>query len=72
MEDKLVPFWNIGGYSVCRDTAFLNWAPDGDEWSCLHLSRFTPGKERRYLLNRRLGGPQGRPGLSGEEKYVFC
>jgi hypothetical protein len=27
-----------------------------------------PGKEHRYPLDRRLGGPQSRSGHSGEEK----
>jgi hypothetical protein len=27
-----------------------------------------PGKESRYLLDRRLGGPQSRPGGGGQEK----
>ena len=30
------------------------------QWSTLSLGRFTPGKEPRYPLNRRLGGPQSR------------
>jgi hypothetical protein len=29
---------------------------------------FPPGKEIRYPLNRRLGGPQSRSGRDGEEK----
>jgi hypothetical protein len=28
----------------------------------------SPGKEPRYLLDRRLSGPQNRSGLGGEEK----
>jgi hypothetical protein len=72
VEGKFVPFLNIEGYRLCRDAAFLNWAPDGDERSRLHPCRFTPGKEQRYLLNRRIGGPQGQPGLFGKEEYVFC
>jgi hypothetical protein len=29
-------------------------------WSAPHPGRFTPGKETRYPLYRRLGGPQSR------------
>jgi hypothetical protein len=28
-----------------------------------------PGKDPRYQLDRRLGGPQSRSGRGGEEKY---
>jgi hypothetical protein len=31
-------------------------------WSTLRPGHFTPGKETRYTLYRRLGGPQGRSG----------
>jgi hypothetical protein len=31
-------------------------------WSTPRPGRFTPGKQTRYPLNRRLGGPQGRSG----------
>jgi len=33
---------------------------DGDRWSMLRPGRFTPGKDTRYPLCRRLIGPQGR------------
>jgi hypothetical protein len=32
----------------------------GDEWSTQPLGRSTPGKETRYPLYKRLGGPQGQ------------
>jgi hypothetical protein len=32
------------------------------EWLAPGPGRFTPGKETRYPLYRRLGGPQGRSG----------
>jgi hypothetical protein len=35
---------------------------DGGGWSTPRLGRFTPGKETRYPLYRKLGGPQGRSG----------
>jgi len=31
---------------------------DGGEWSASRPGRFTPGKEPRYLSDRRLGGPE--------------
>jgi hypothetical protein len=34
------------------------------------LAALLPGKSR-YPLNRRLGGPQSRPGRYGENKNVF-
>jgi len=40
----------------------LTSALDGGGWSTPHPGRFTPGKQTRYLLYRRLGGPQGRSG----------
>jgi hypothetical protein len=40
----------------------------GGEWSASFPGRFTPGgKCPRYLLDRRLGGPQSRSGRGGEE-----
>jgi hypothetical protein len=48
---------------------FLTSVLDGGEWSASRPGRFTlregaPG----YPLDRRLGGPQSRSGLGGEEK----
>jgi hypothetical protein len=41
------------------------------EWSASGPGRFTPGgKSPRYPLDRRLGVPQSRPGLRGEEKII--
>ena len=37
-------------------------ALDEGGWSTPRPGRFTPGKETRYPLYRRLGGPQGRSG----------
>jgi hypothetical protein len=31
-----------------------------------------PGKNTRYQLDRRLGGPQSRSGRRGEEKILNC
>jgi hypothetical protein len=43
-------------------TLSLTLALDGGGWSTPRPSRFTPGKQTRYTLCRRLGGPQGRSG----------
>ena len=40
----------------------------GDEWSSSRPGRFTAGKEPRYTLNCRLGGPQRRSGRFWEER----
>jgi hypothetical protein len=42
----------------------------GSECSASRPSRFTTGKEPRYPLGRRLGGPQSRSGQRGEEKIL--
>jgi hypothetical protein len=47
---------------------FLTSALAGGEWSASRPGRFTPGKEPRYSLDRRLDGPQSRYGRRGEEK----
>jgi hypothetical protein len=41
-------------------TLSLTSALDGIVWLMPHPSHFTPGKETRYQLCRRLGGPQGQ------------
>jgi hypothetical protein len=43
-------------------TLSLTSALDGGRWSTPHPGRCTPGKEIRYPLYRRLGGPQGWSG----------
>jgi hypothetical protein len=47
---------------------FLTSALDGGEWSVSRPDRFTKGNNRRYPLDRRLGGPQSQAGRGGEEK----
>jgi hypothetical protein len=42
-------------------------ALDGCEWSASRHCLFSSGKDPRYPLDRRLGGPQSRSGLCGEE-----
>ena len=46
----------------------LPLAVDGSESTSLP-GRFNPGKEPRHQLYRRLGGPQGRSGRFGKQKY---
>jgi hypothetical protein len=50
---------------------FLTSALDGGEWSASRHGRYNP-RERasRYLLYRRLAGPQSRSGRYGEEKNL--
>ena len=43
-------------------TLSLTSAQDGGGWSAPRPDRFIPGKENRYPLYRRLGGPQDRSG----------
>jgi hypothetical protein len=61
----------VGGVEV-QLHSFLTSALDGGEWSASRPYRFTPEKEYRYPLNRRLGGPQSRSGRFGEEKKTIC
>jgi hypothetical protein len=59
-------------------TLSLTSALIGGGWSTPHPGCFTPGKENRYPLYRRLGGPQGRsrphcdsiPGPSSPERVA--
>ena len=46
----------------CTSTLSLTLALDEGGWSTPRPGRFTPWKETRYPLYRRLGGPQGRSG----------
>jgi hypothetical protein len=45
----------------------LNLALDGSEWSTSDPARFIPAKDRRYPLNRQLGGS----GHFGEEESIL-
>jgi hypothetical protein len=45
-----------------RSTLSLTSALDAGGWLTPPFCRFTPGKETRYPLYRRLGGPHGRSG----------
>jgi hypothetical protein len=51
--------------------SFINSALDKGEWLTLRPGRINPGKEPRYPLNGRLGGPQRWFGRFGEEKNLL-
>ena len=69
-KGKFVPVHAMKAYMGNRGTAplILNLLLDGGEWSTPGPPRFTLGKERRYPLNRQLGGPQSRSAHFGEKK----
>jgi len=48
--------------------ALLSSELDGGEWSTAHPSCYIQGKNPRYSLDRRLGGPQSWSGHGGKEK----
>ena len=50
------------GKQKCSSTLSLTTELDEGRWLTPLPYRFTPGKETRYHLNMRLGGPQGRYG----------
>ena len=49
--------------------SFFNFGDRWGGWLTPRPGRFTPGKETRYPLYRRLGGPQDR---SGRVRKGFC
>jgi hypothetical protein len=53
------PWWRMGEWRY--SPPFFTSTPDGGEWSAL-----PPGKERPYVLYRRLGGPESLFGRCGE------
>jgi len=46
----------------------INLGANGGEWSASRPGRFTPGNERKYSLDRKVGGPQSRSGRGGDNK----
>ena len=50
------------GEKMYSSTLSLTSGIDRGGWTTPHPGRVTPGKETRYPLYRRLGGPQGRSG----------
>jgi hypothetical protein len=65
------PFKVTKEYSRSTGSAHLASEMDGGEWLFAATSRFNPGKEPRYPLNRRLRGLQNRPRPFGE-KQISC
>jgi hypothetical protein len=58
-------YWGVEVYRH----AFLTPALEGGEWSASRPGRFASRrKSPRYLLDRRLVGPQNRSGRGGDEK----
>jgi hypothetical protein len=55
---------NKGSERECRYSFILSFTSTlgGGGWSTSRPGRFTPGKETRYPLHRRLGGPQNMSG----------
>jgi hypothetical protein len=63
---RYTPWRHMGGEEVYSSYSFLTSALDGGEWSASHPGcALPPGKEPRYPLDRRLGGPQSRSGHRG-------
>ena len=58
-EGKVVPVYGIKAHGKRRYcSAFATWAVDGVEWSASRPAALPLGDERKYPLNRSLGGPQ--------------
>jgi hypothetical protein len=61
-QSRYTPWRRLGERRYSFHT-FSTLALDGGEWSALFPGRaLAPGKDRRYPLYRRLGGPQSRSG----------
>jgi hypothetical protein len=71
VELSLSTKWGSVGEWRYNPTHSLTSAADRGEGSSSRPGRFTPRREPRYPLNRRLGGPQSRSGNLGEEKNLF-
>jgi hypothetical protein len=58
--------WRRMWWEEYSSDSFLTSALDGGEWSASRPGRANPrGKDRRYPMYRRLGGPQSRSGRRG-------
>jgi hypothetical protein len=71
-QSKAVPLQAtevLGGERRYSFYSFLTSALDGGEWSASRPCRALPrGKDPRYPLYRRVGGPQSRSGHRGYRK----
>jgi hypothetical protein len=64
-QSRYTPWWRLGERRY-SSYSLLTSALDGGEWSASRLCRALPrGKDPRYPLNRRLGGPQSWSGQRG-------
>jgi hypothetical protein len=69
---SLSALWRrIGEAEVCLHSLWT-LALVGGGWSTLQPGRSTPGKELRYPLNKRLGGPQIQSGPFWRNENVFA
>jgi hypothetical protein len=72
---RLFPYRHVAakGGRKYNSYSFLTSALDGGEWSAsLAFRDLAPGKDPRYLLFRRLGGPHSRSGHRGYRKISFA
>jgi hypothetical protein len=63
--------WRRLGERMYSSYSFSTSALDGGEWSASRPNRaLAPGKDPRYPLYRRLGGPESRSGHRGYKKIL--
>ena len=77
MDSSVSPKDEIWFLRVCRHISsavyfhvFLTSARNGSEWSAPRLGRFTPGRETRYPLSRKVGGSHSRRGCYEEKNLL--
>jgi hypothetical protein len=70
-QSRYTPWWRLGERRY-SSYSFLTSALHGSEWSALRPGRALPrGKDPRYPLYRRLGGPQSRSRHRGYRKSLL-
>jgi hypothetical protein len=73
---KAVPLHATEALAAVREYSSYSFSTsvlNEDEWSASGPGRaLAPGKDPRYPLCRRLGGPQSRSGLRGYRKNSFA
>ena len=69
LKYSLSKHWRRIGWAEVELHSFLTSVPNGGQLSTTGPGRFTPGNERRYPLNRGLGGPQSWSEYFGEELF---
>jgi hypothetical protein len=72
-KGEVVPVHTVTKYRRSRiiDPLIVNLSSRWTEWSTSRPGRFTPGKEPRYPLDRRLGGPR-RQENTVFQKLTLC